>query len=51
VFLEQKGFANRATFVIDTKGIIRASFITAPGQARSVEEYRAALDEVLPVSV
>jgi len=51
VFLEEKGFANRATFVIDENGIIRASFITAPGQARSVEEYRAALDEVRPVAV
>ena len=51
MFLEEKGFANRATFVIDENGIIRASFITAPGQARSVEEYRAALDEVRPVSV
>ena len=50
VFLEEKGFANRATFVIDVKGVIRASFITAPGEARSIEEYRAALDEVLPVS-
>src|SRR5690606_1589102 len=51
VFLEEKGFANRATFVIDAKGIIRASFITAPGQARSVDEYGAALAEVLPASV
>jgi peroxiredoxin len=51
VFLEEKGFANRATFVIDVKGVIRASFITAPGEARSIEEYRAALDEVLPVTV
>ncbi|NEM90314.1 peroxiredoxin [Galbitalea soli] len=51
VFLEEKGFANRATFVIDTKGIIRASFITAPGQPRSLEEYRLALDTVLPARV
>ena len=50
VFLDEKGFANRATFVIDVKGVIRASFITAPGEARSIEEYRAALDEVLPVA-
>lgn len=51
VFLEEKGFANRATFVIDRGGVIRASFITAPGQARHLEEYRAALEEVgaLPV--
>lgn len=46
VFLEEKGFANRATFLIDAKGVIRASFITAPGQARSVEEYKAALEEL-----
>jgi peroxiredoxin len=49
VFLSEKGYANRATFVIDIKGVIRASFITAPGEARSIEEYRAALDQVLPV--
>lgn len=46
VFLEEKGYANRATFVIDSRGIIRASFITAPGEPRSLDEYRAALDEV-----
>jgi len=51
VFLEEKGFANRATFVIDSRGIIRASFITAPGQARAIEEYRAAIDAVLPARV
>ncbi|MCU1406728.1 MAG: peroxiredoxin [Glaciihabitans sp.] len=51
VFLEEKGFANRATFLIDTKGIIRASFITAPGQARSIDEYRLALDAVLPAQL
>lgn len=47
VFLEEKGFANRATFVIDADGILRASFIASPGQARSIEDYRAALDRVL----
>jgi mycoredoxin-dependent peroxiredoxin len=52
VFLEEKGFANRATFVIDAQGVIRASFITAPGEARSIEAYREALAEVLaPASV
>jgi peroxiredoxin len=51
VFLNEKGFANRATFVIDTRGIIRASFITAPGQPRSLEDYRLALDTVLPARV
>jgi len=47
VFLEEKGFANRATFVIDVNGVIRASFITAPGEARSIDSYREALTEVL----
>ena len=51
VFLEGKGFANRATFLIDIDGIIRESFITAPGEARSIEAYRAALDEMRSVSV
>ncbi|CAN5579528.1 peroxiredoxin [soil metagenome] len=46
VFIEEKGFANRATFLIDTEGVIRASIITAPGQARSLEEYTAALAEL-----
>jgi mycoredoxin-dependent peroxiredoxin len=46
VFLEEKGFANRATFLIDPDGIIRASFITAPGEPRSFESYRAALEEL-----
>jgi len=47
VFLEEKGFANRATFVIDAAGVIRASFITAPGEPRSIEAYREALADVL----
>ncbi len=51
VFLEHKGFANRATFVIDTDGIIRASIITEPGEARSIDAYREALAHVVPASV
>ena len=51
VFLEEKGFANRASFLIDKSGIIRASFITAPGQARAISDYRAALAELAPVGV
>lgn len=43
VFLEQKGFATRATFLIDLDGVIRATLITQPGQARSLDEYRDAL--------
>ena len=46
VFIEEKGFANRATFLIDAAGVIRASFITAPGEARKLREYQAALAEL-----
>ncbi len=49
VFLDEKGFANRATFVIDAKGVIRASFITAPGEPRSIDEYREALEQIRAV--
>jgi peroxiredoxin len=51
VFLEHKGFANRATFLIDVDGIIRSQFVTAPGQARDVADYRAALDALVPLPV
>ncbi|WP_022880920.1 peroxiredoxin [Gryllotalpicola ginsengisoli] len=46
VFLPERGFANRATFLIDERGVIRASFITAPGEARPLSAYRAALEEL-----
>ena len=46
VFLPEKGFANRATFLIDIDGVIRATFVTAPGQARSIEEYTRALRDL-----
>ncbi len=44
VFLDDKGFATRATFVIDSDGLVVAKFITAPGQARNLAEYRSALE-------
>ena len=46
VFLPEKGFATRATFLIDTAGVIRASFITAPGEARPLAAYREAVEEL-----
>jgi mycoredoxin-dependent peroxiredoxin len=51
VFLDKKGFATRATFVIDVDGRIRASIITEPGLSRDVDEYRAALDKLTPAHV
>ena len=42
-FLEEKGFATRATFVIDKQGVVRWSVVNSPADARSTDEYRAAL--------
>lgn len=43
VFLEEAGIANRSTFVIDKEGVLVSKFVTAPGQARSLDEYNRAL--------
>ncbi len=43
VFLEESGISNRATFVINKDGVLVAKFVTAPGQARSLDEYDRAL--------
>jgi len=43
VFLEEHGIANRGTFVIDKSGVLVSKFVTAPGQARSLDEYSRAL--------
>lgn len=44
VFLEEAGISNRATFVIDKEGKLVAKFVTAPGQARSLQDYQRALE-------
>ena len=44
VFIEETGFANRATFVIRQDGKVAETIITAPGQARDFAAYRKALD-------
>jgi peroxiredoxin len=43
VFLEEHGIATRGTFVINKEGEIVAKFVTGPGQARSLDEYKKAL--------
>lgn len=43
VFLDDKGFANRGTFLVDAEGVIRAAFVTAPGEARPLQAYKDAL--------
>lgn len=44
VFVEAAGIANRATFVIGIDGNIAGSFITAPGEARSLASYKEILE-------
>ena len=46
VLIEEAGISNRATFVIDTNGVLVAKFVTAPGQARSLDEYDKALESL-----
>jgi mycoredoxin-dependent peroxiredoxin len=45
-FLEEKGFATRATFVIDKAGVVQWSVINGPGEARSADDYAAALADL-----
>jgi mycoredoxin-dependent peroxiredoxin len=45
-FLEEKGFATRASFVIDKDGVVRWSVINGPGEARSADDYAAALAQL-----
>jgi peroxiredoxin len=42
-FLEDKGFATRASFVIDKDGILRWAVINGPGEARNADAYAGAL--------
>lgn len=43
VFLEEKGFATRGSFVIDREGTVRWAVVNGPGEARSADDYAAAL--------
>jgi len=46
VFLEDRGIAGRATYVIDESGSIRSRFETEPGTAREISSYLAAVQEL-----
>lgn len=46
VFLSERGHGTRGTFVIDRDGTIVAKFVTSPGEPRSLEDYRKALQLV-----
>ena len=44
VFNDDRGFANRGTFLIDRDGIIRYAEMNLPGDARDQDAWRKALD-------
>jgi len=43
VFLPERGFANRGTFIVGRDGLLGWSVVTSPGEARSADDYRRAL--------
>jgi peroxiredoxin len=42
-FFEPGGFPLRATFIIDTHGVVRWAVVNGPGDARRTSDYREAL--------
>ncbi len=46
VFLADRGFALRGTFIVDRDGIVRWKVVNSPGEARSNDDYRTALAEL-----
>lgn len=46
VFLEERGMAIRGTFIIDAEGVVRWKVENMPGDARSNDEYRAAIKAI-----
>jgi peroxiredoxin (alkyl hydroperoxide reductase subunit C) len=43
VFNEERGYANRGTFLIDRAGVVRFAEMNGPGQARDQDGWRKAL--------
>jgi peroxiredoxin (alkyl hydroperoxide reductase subunit C) len=46
VFNDERGFANRGTFLIDKAGMIRFVELNGPGQARDQDAWRKAIAEL-----
>lgn len=43
VFNDERGFANRGTFVVDREGVVRYAEMNLPGEARDQDAWRKAL--------
>jgi peroxiredoxin (alkyl hydroperoxide reductase subunit C) len=48
VFNEERGFANRGTFLIDRDGIVRFAEMNPPGEARDPQGWRSAIAALEP---
>jgi mycoredoxin-dependent peroxiredoxin len=46
VFNEERGFANRGTFLIDRDGVVRFAEMNEPGRARDQDGWRKALAQL-----
>ena len=43
VFNQERGYANRGTFIVDKQGVVRYATVHQPAEPRDPEEYRKAL--------
>ncbi|OLE24697.1 MAG: peroxiredoxin [Actinobacteria bacterium 13_1_20CM_3_71_11] len=50
VFNEERGFANRGTFLIDRSGVVRFAEMYPPGQARDQNAWRKAVASLAPLA-
>ena len=50
VFNSERGFANRASFIIDAEGIVRYALVNGPGEPRDADEYRRVLAGLAPAA-
>jgi mycoredoxin-dependent peroxiredoxin len=46
VFNDERGFANRGTFLIDRDGVVRFAEMNMPGEARDQDAWRKAMEEL-----
>ena len=43
VFIPERGFATRGTFIVNKEGRLHWSIVTSPAESRSTDDYKAAL--------
>jgi peroxiredoxin len=43
VFIPERGFATRGTFIVNKEGRLHWSIVTSPAESRSIDDYKAAL--------